>query len=125
MGIKDILLQVDDGAAYPARLNLAVGLALRHGAHLIGLWVFNVRLVPEAGLRAIDPEDSMALPRWTSRFRTKALEAAAKLEAGFHERLRREGLEGEWRLVEGDAAATIGLARALCRPRRARTGGPG
>ena len=109
MGIKDILLQIDVGAAYPARLDLAVGLALCRGAHLVGLCVFDVRLVPGAGFRAIDREDSMALPEWQFRLRAEALEAAAKLEAGFRERLRRDGLEGEWRLVEGDAAATIGL----------------
>ena len=109
MGIKDILLQIDAGAAYPARLDLAVGLALRHGAHLIGLCVFDVWLVPGAGFRAIDREDSIALSEWQFRLRTEALEAVAKLEAGFRARLRRDGLEGEWRVVEGDAAATIGL----------------
>ncbi len=109
MGIKDILLQVDAGAAYPARLDLAVGLAQRHGAHLIGLCVFDVRLVPGAGFRAIERVDSMALPEWQFQLRTEALEAAAKLESDFRERLRRNGLQGEWRLVEGDAAATIGL----------------
>lgn len=109
MSIKDILLQVDAGAAYKVRFDLAVGLAQRHGAHLTGLCVIDIQLMPAAGWGTLDLQSSMALQEWQSHCRNTALEAAAKLEVGFRERLRRDGLEGEWRLVEGSAAALTGL----------------
>ena len=109
MSIKDILLQVDAGAAFPARLDLAVGLAQRHGAHLIGLCVFDIRRIPGAGFGMVDSEDSIALSAYQAQVRDDALQVAGKLEASFRERLRRDGIEGEWRLVEDRAAPTVGL----------------
>ena len=109
MSIKDILVQVDAGAASPGRLDLAIGLARGHGAHLIGLCVFDIHRIPGAGFGTINSENSMALSEYQVRVRDDALQVAHTLETSFRERLRRDGLEGEWRLVEGRAAATVGL----------------
>ena len=109
MTIKDILVQMDSGAACAARLDLAVGLAQLHEAHLTALCVFDLNLVPGAGYSAMGFEYSTALIEQQSELRDNAFAAAAKVEAIFRERLRREGLPGEWRLVEGAADAAIGL----------------
>ena len=39
MGLKDILVHVDCSKANAARLQAAIGLAQRHGAHVTGLFV--------------------------------------------------------------------------------------
>lgn len=61
MSIKDSFVQMDAGAAFAARLDLAIGLGQRHGAHLIGLCVFDLRHIPDAGFGMIDSQNSMAL----------------------------------------------------------------
>ena len=43
------------------------------------------------------------------RMRAEATTAAAPVEAAFRDCLRRNGLQGEWRLVEGNPAATVAL----------------
>ncbi len=43
------------------------------------------------------------------RIRAEATEAAAPLEAAFRDCLRRNGIEGEWRLLEGSPHATVAL----------------
>jgi nucleotide-binding universal stress UspA family protein len=43
------------------------------------------------------------------RIRAEAVEAARPIEAAFRECLRRNGIEGEWRIVEGAPPATVAL----------------
>jgi len=109
MSIKDILVQIDSSNANTARLDLAVALAKRLGANLIGLCIFDIGLRRGAGLGILNPEDTMAIIRFEEQLRDEGLAAAANLEEEFNERLRAEGIPGEWRLVEGRAVATVGL----------------
>ena len=57
----------------------------------------------------MDVEDTLALMKFQEQIRKDALAVAAELEVKFSERLRRAGIEGEWRLVEGDAGTTFSL----------------
>jgi nucleotide-binding universal stress UspA family protein len=109
VGIKDIMVQIDAGRANAARLDLAVDLARRHGAHLIGLCVFDIGLLPGAAFGILNPEDSIAVIRFQDQLRKEGLASAEQLEEDFKERLRREGIAGEWRLVEGRAVTTVSL----------------
>src|SRR6185437_9738465 len=43
------------------------------------------------------------------RLRDAARRDAAAVESGFHEALRKDGIEGEWRVVEDDSAETVSL----------------
>jgi nucleotide-binding universal stress UspA family protein len=43
------------------------------------------------------------------RIRAEAVEAARPIEAAFRECLRRNGIEGEWRMVEGSPPGTVAL----------------
>jgi nucleotide-binding universal stress UspA family protein len=109
MQIKDILVQIDTTASSDARLDLAAGLARRHGAHLIGLHVLDV---PQfIGLRTgmIGPGISISLAMLVDQAREEALQATAGVEAGFRERLRREGIGGEWRFVQDWLPDTVAL----------------
>ena len=109
MGLKDILVQIGAGPANALRLDLAIKLADRHGARLTGLSVFDFRLAPAARYGAFDVEDSLALLRYQAQLRDEALAVATELEVNFRERLRRAGIDCEWRTVEGDAQATVSL----------------
>jgi nucleotide-binding universal stress UspA family protein len=108
MPLKDILVHIDNGSRSEARLKVAVAVARQHGAHLTGLCVADIpsaeyfygATLPFAGG---GPEEVVA------RMRADATSASAGIEAAFRDRLRREGLEGEWRFVEGHLPATVAL----------------
>ena len=105
MPLKDILVKMDPTEASAARLEVACALARRHEAHLVGLFVVDIS-VP-----AIASADGggAALAELLEIMRSDALAAAAKVEAAFREKLRREAVAGEWRLVEGLAPQEVAL----------------
>jgi nucleotide-binding universal stress UspA family protein len=108
MSVKDILVRIDHTPANSARLNLAVELALQHEAHLTGLCIIDLVMAPEGTVTGFNPVDMVSIVQLQERLRESAIKAAATLENEFRERLRLEGVEGEWRLVEGSAPAIIG-----------------
>lgn len=98
MRIRDILVHLDKDGQEGNRLRLAARLARRHGAHLTGLHVYDVLLPLVVG----DPGGgAVLLGEMPERRRQDAIAAASGLEAAFRERLRRDGLAGDWRLIEG------------------------
>ena len=109
MTLKDILLHLDATPRCAARVGVAAGLAARHGAHLTGLFVIDLPPpdmfygVPSAFIDLQRAEDIV------ERLRAAATAAAAVAEAAFRDRLRRDGLQGEWRLVEGNTGETVAL----------------
>lgn len=109
MGIKEMLVQIDEAAPSEARLELAVGLARRHGAHLVGLHAVDTAPVAALGVGVMGVESGAALAGFLERVRDDAVRAAADLEARFRDRLRREDLGGEWRFVEYGAADAVAL----------------
>ena len=108
MALKDILVQLDTTPRCPARLNLAAALAARHGAHLAGLLVADI---PSANyfygaampLVPANPDEIIR------RLRDEATAAAAPVQQAFNDCLRRNGIEGEWRMVEGNPSVTTAL----------------
>jgi nucleotide-binding universal stress UspA family protein len=107
MAIKDILVHLDTGTRSEVRLGVAADLARRHGAHLTGLGVVNI---PEAAILygGAVPYAAGALDL-LAQTRNDILAAMQPVEATFRERLARDGLDGEWRLTEGNAALTVAL----------------
>jgi nucleotide-binding universal stress UspA family protein len=97
VALKDILVQFDAGEASASRLDIAAELAARHGAHLVGLHVADATVPFVAAADA----SGAGLALVYDTLRTQALETAARVEAVFRERVRRDGLAGEWRMVEG------------------------
>jgi len=104
MALKDIVVHLDTSAQSADRLRVAIELARRHEAHLIGLHVIDPVVYDP-----IACGDVIGLTAVIEEIRVEATEAAGKVEAGFRERLRVEGIAGEWRLVEGRLADTVAL----------------
>jgi nucleotide-binding universal stress UspA family protein len=109
MALKDILVHLDASPRGAVRLALAAALATRHGAHLTGLYGIEP---PPAAFFYGDPSgfaDVRLIEEMMDRMRETARAAARPVEASFTERLRRDGIEGEWRAVEGGLAETVAL----------------
>jgi nucleotide-binding universal stress UspA family protein len=109
MQIKDILVHLDASPQSRSRLRVGCDLARRLGAHLTGLCVVDIAL--PVGLIS-DPGGyaaASATAALIDQLRGEALAAVAPVEQAFNEALRRDGIEGEWRLVEGMAAETVTL----------------
>lgn len=106
MQLKDILVHLDATEQARTRLRLAAELARRHDAHLTGLQVVDIMLPAIAGA---DAGGGAALGELLEQMRQDALADAAKVEAAFRERLRLDGIAGEWRLVEGITPEIVAL----------------
>jgi nucleotide-binding universal stress UspA family protein len=108
MALKDILVHLDITPRCATRLEMAARLAMQHGAHLTGLHVVDI---PSANYfyGAAMPFVPANPEEIVERIRAEATEAAAPVEAAFRERLRRDGIEGEWRLVEGNPPTMVAL----------------
>lgn len=111
MGLKDILITVDQTGAGHDRLRLAMALALRHGARLIGTFLLDsietrwqpllTPLVTPPLIADFDPD-----------LQRNAAATAEQLENGFFDALASKGLSGDWRVVAGtDGAELWVLAR--------------
>ena len=105
MALKDILVHLDGSAASASRLDIAAELAARHGAHLVGLFVAEISLPP--GIIG-DPGGGVAM-MLLDQIRDVQLADGAKAEAAFQARVRRDGLSGEWRLLEGMGTEIVPL----------------
>ncbi|MCO6442272.1 MAG: universal stress protein [Nitrococcus mobilis] len=106
MGFRDILVFVDESAQNGQRLELAIELAQRTDAHLIGLAVTSAVLLPEFSSDFF-PQDLI------SRQRQAARERGERLRQGFEERTAREAISNEWRAVEPLTSAAVVEAVAL------------
>jgi nucleotide-binding universal stress UspA family protein len=108
MALKDILVHLDGAPRSKIRLDVAAKLATQCGAHVIGVHVIDI---PSANYfyGAAMPFVPTNPEEIVGRMRADATEAAAPIEAAFRDCMRRNGLQGEWRLVEGSPAAMVAL----------------
>jgi nucleotide-binding universal stress UspA family protein len=108
MALKDILVHLDVTPRSAVRLAIAADLATRHGAHLTGVHVIDI---PSANYfyGAAMPFVPANPEEIVERMRAEAAGAAAPVEAAFRECLRRNGIKGEWRLVEGNPPVIVAL----------------
>jgi nucleotide-binding universal stress UspA family protein len=107
--LKDILVHLDEGPRSATRLKVAVDLARRHKAHLTGIFVSDIPgsdLFYGAGMPFAA---GGGLDQMVNALRAEANSRADAVANEFHDALRREGLEGEWRMVEGDTVALLAL----------------
>jgi nucleotide-binding universal stress UspA family protein len=94
MALKDILVYVGNSKQCEARIDAAVGLASRHGAHIAGLYALSLPEIPSY-IRAQIAEEAL-------RHTAEAVVAAAeRMENVFNEKCRLAGVNGEWRRVDG------------------------
>ena len=110
MSFKDIIVVFTDARTSSVRLNIAVEIARRDNAHLIGLYVIPAITLLAGGLIYTGSEAELdALRLIENQTRTDAVKAASEVENAFNEAARRAGIASEWRLVEGDIAYTAVL----------------
>ena len=102
MALKDILVHVDSSNQSRVRLDAAISLASAHEAHLIAVYVLTQPRIP-GYVRAQITEDVL---RHQAEL---ALETAAAAETAFNDAVARAGVNGEWRLVEGDPVPVLSL----------------
>jgi nucleotide-binding universal stress UspA family protein len=108
MAYSDILLHLDNSARSDVRISLAIELALRLGAHLTGVYVLDLPS-PTMFMGGTSVFDMRMADEILSQARDYALEASHVVQARFEEALRKNSVEGEWRLVDGLAAETAAL----------------
>jgi nucleotide-binding universal stress UspA family protein len=108
MALNDILVHLDATPRSKVRLEVAARLATQCGAHLTGIHVIDI---PSANYfyGAAMPFVPTNPEEIVDRMRADATVAAAPIEEAFRDCMRRNGLQGEWRLVEGSPAAMVAL----------------
>ena len=102
MGLKDLLVHVDNDPACSTRLDVAAALAARHEAHLTGLHALG--WPPPMGYYI----DALP-PTFLEDEKRQREELARQAEVRFHERARRRGVHGEWRVDPGGIIDTMKL----------------
>jgi nucleotide-binding universal stress UspA family protein len=102
MALKDLLVHVDSSRHSDVRVEAAIGLAQRHDAHLIGLYVLSLPHIP-GYIRAEISEEIL------KRQAALAAAAADRGRQAFEDAVRRAGVRAEWRLVEGQTVGVLGL----------------
>jgi nucleotide-binding universal stress UspA family protein len=101
MKLQDLVVLLDGTNRDEAKLAVAVGLARRHDAHLTGLCPLELLLPPDTSFALSGYPDLWAMPEFAKKVEGEARTKAAMIEGPFRERLRREGLKGDWRLETG------------------------
>ena len=102
MAFKDILVHVDGSKTDAARIEAAAGLARRHDAHLIGLFVRRSPMVPEYAWVHLTQDILNA--------QEKAMrESAESAEAAFNKAVKQSGVASEWRSPTGEIVEQVAL----------------
>jgi len=109
MMFKDILVHLDEGPRSNIRLKVAVDLARRHAAHLTGIFVIDI---PGSDLffgAGMPYAGGGSMNEMMASLRSDSAARAEMAGQEFRDVLRREGLEGEFRGVEGDTVSLLAL----------------
>lgn len=102
MSYKDIIVHQTDGAGSARSLDAAIKLARDNDAHLTGVYVLNYPAVPTF-VQAEVPTELIQQGYQTLR------EAAHQCKKAFEAKCEREGVRGEFRLMEGDPVEALTL----------------
>lgn len=108
MALKDLLVHLDPHPRCRVRLHIAAALARRFNASLTGVQVIDLPSA-EFFYGAAMPLASGGAERVVAEMRAQAVAVAGPVEAEFRERLRIDGIDGGYRLVEGNLPASVAL----------------
>ena len=108
MALRDIVVHLDGGPRSQARLDFALDLAVRHGAHVAGVYPLEIPRITVA------QGDEMAHLRIRSQalldiMRETVTAGADAARRRFEEASRRHGITAEWRQAEGQDGNVIAL----------------
>jgi hypothetical protein len=107
MRLRDILIVLDGTPRDSVKLEVALALARRHGAHLTGLCVQEHLMPADMSYALGGYPDLWALPEFARQLEAQTAATAARIEAGFREALRREDAAGEWILDTGPLVPSV------------------
>lgn len=102
MALKDILVHVDSSRAMAGRVEAAAGLARVHGAHLTGLYVIELPVLPSYA-------EAQIPARIIEAQRAAFSAAAAAAEKQFESIVGDAGISAEWRCVEDRRVDALAL----------------
>ena len=102
MAFKDLIVHQTDGAGSKRSLEVAMALALDNDAHLTGVYVLNYPAVPTFVQAEVPPE---LIQQGYETIR----KAAAECREAFEASCQREGVRGEFRVMEGDPVEAMAL----------------
>ena len=102
MALKDLLLHVDNSRAMAGRLAAAGELARVHGAHLSGVYVIRVPVLPSYA-------EAQIPSRIIEAQRAAFARAASAAHSEFETATTRLGISAEWRCVEGGLTDVLAL----------------
>lgn len=98
MSYKTMLVHLDTGSSRRQRLDLALALAERHGAYLVGLFALPALNVP------IAPE---VAPVWLDAMLDERRAASEEAALEFHDKVKRYGARSEWHATLTDGYAAL------------------
>lgn len=101
MALKDLLIHLDGSSEGEARLRVAAELASRHSAHLTGLHVMPPLPPPMLPLEVVSVADAASLQVVAEQWREWQATNARRAEDTFRDQIRRNGIEGEFRIADG------------------------
>jgi len=100
MSYRDILVHLDDNMAGSSFIEAAVAFASSQNAHLAGLHVIDIPVIPGFV--------ETSIPRQVLEdHRKHFFDRAEKAESAFNHACEKAGLSYEWRCIEGDTASTV------------------
>jgi nucleotide-binding universal stress UspA family protein len=97
MGIKNLLVVIDSSDASESRVEVAASLAVEHGAHLVGLYIFPL----------LEPDPTRPDPlidKIVTAYIREDQELARAARLRFDAASDRHGIKGEWRTAGGFAS---------------------
>src|SRR3954453_16820103 len=107
VALRDLVVLLDGSPRDEARLAAAVALARRDDAHLTGFFPLEL-LLPSAILFALGGyPDLWAIPEFAQQIESEARAKAGLIETTFRDRLRRDGVRGDWVFETGPLIAAV------------------
>lgn len=103
MGLKNVLVHVDNSKRCAARLEAAIRLARTHDAHLTGIYAIPHPYIPPYMTAGYIPAE------FIEEQAGRAREDANRARDDFLEQTAHADIEAEWRVSEGYAAEVVGL----------------
>lgn len=109
MALQDLLVYVDQSERAAGRLHLAGDLASRHHSRLTALFVreLSASQLHEQRVAELGQGSSQAISGINERIRSTMDAAAERLRAALAQMQQRDGLEVEWRCLDGVASTLV------------------
>lgn len=107
MGLRDLMVVLDGSARDDTKMAVALDLAHRHNAHLIGLCPLELLLPADMSFALGGYPDLWAMPEFARQIETQARAKAAGIEVRFQDFLRRRNVRGQWLFETGSLLSAV------------------